>query len=829
MRHVTTLSRFVDIRRFVPLALFAFALAIGAGCAGNFGSSGGSGTTSVPTLTLTDGTTTFTITGYRDVVCGAAIEIDVVARRDDGTPITLEALVDGASTHTFNGIGLFNPAAVTLAVAAPLVDIDGTAAFEGVVTVRMRAVGADTAEVTFDMTVTAPAFRLIGDPDRLFFSTPGQTHTLRVYERTPTGPRLPANGVSFASTDASIATVDLTGLVTAIADGHCEIVLTRTGAISARVPVTVGPDLYFTDGFGAGSTLWSVRTTGTNPGAAASIGTFVSTTGMGGISGLRYHDETAYLLQPEQGFGGGNLSGIIGRYDLRTGTYTESIWQHDDATGARLSNPQDIAFLSPTRAFISNYNNDTVTGGGFLSLYDPTTDAVTGVVAMPNPSGVGTLSPGGMAIWQGYLFVCCSGFNQSTFAFEMGTVQVWNIEADPPTFVTSIETSTLTGPGGSVVSGGNPASCAIGHDGLLYVNCAGEFFGGFDAEIQVYDPGTLDPSGAANAPLATASLGAASYTLSPIVQAPTGHLYVGSSNNALSTRLYAVRAYDPASGTLPIHHDTANPLELAGTPGALTGLTLIPRGGANDAGLIVGVATDYSAFTGIITLDPDGDLAGLGTLTSTPVAAFGPGYVIARVPTREAAFAEQWTASTGLVAGFGNELHALGAPQGAGTGAGSVEVVGLSDPTGELVLHFKTTRLVDRPGADLVVFENAFWIGSDPRSRWMEVGRVAVSQDGVTWFEWPIVEDTAKTTLDPTRYLSGFTGREAVFTNPATAVPANNWASGGDRLDLAALAGLPGFPAGDQRWFRYVRIRDHAGDGASPDIDGIAALHWQAD
>jgi len=75
----------------------------------------------------------------------------------------------------------------------------------------------------------------------------------------------------------------------------------------------------------------------------------------------------------------------------------------------------------------------------------------------------------------------------------------------------------------------------------------------------------------------------------------------------------------------------------------------------------------------------------------------------------------------------------FGPPMGGGT-AGSLDVVSLGDQ-GEAVLEFTDLGLVDGPGADLLVFENAF-------AGWPETRFVPVSDNGEDWAEWP-VEPTA--------------------------------------------------------------------------------------
>lgn len=184
----------------------------------------------------------------------------------------------------------------------------------------------------------------------------------------------------------------------------------------------------------------------------------------------------------------------------------------------------------------------------------------------------------------------------------------------------------------------------------------------------------------------------------------------------------------------------------------------------------------------------------------------------------------------------------LGAPVGAGLWVGSLDVVSLGNE-GSLVLRFADNVIVDGPGVDFTVFENAFMlIGaggfSDPP--FAEPGRVKVSQDGVDWVEFPC---TLAAGAGP--YWPGCAGVYPVFSNlgvtpdphpgvPTTAAieslvdedslflqpPAG---SGGDSFDLADV-GLA--------WVRYVMIESTAFEARSatlgqsgPDIDAVVAVH----
>ena len=150
----------------------------------------------------------------------------------------------------------------------------------------------------------------------------------------------------------------------------------------------------------------------------------------------------------------------------------------------------------------------------------------------------------------------------------------------------------------------------------------------------------------------------------------------------------------------------------------------------------------------------------------------------------------------------------LGPPDGAGPDGGSLDVVSLGTE-GTIVLGLDSAGVVDGPGPDLIVFENAF-------PGWQETGYVAVSEDGVTWHEWP---------CDPTDKAGGYphcAGVRAVLANAENGVdPTDPLRAGGDAFDLADL--------GVKRAF-FVRIRDSGHNptdppGAGFDLDALAVIH----
>ena len=174
----------------------------------------------------------------------------------------------------------------------------------------------------------------------------------------------------------------------------------------------------------------------------------------------------------------------------------------------------------------------------------------------------------------------------------------------------------------------------------------------------------------------------------------------------------------------------------------------------------------------------------------------------------------------GSGAGFGQDNFpgiVLGPPDGIGTGAGSLDVLSLG-VGGTITLSFGNMQLIDGDGPDLLVFENPFWMGNDPTNIWAELGEVAVSQDGETWFSW----SCEPTQGDPATY-DGCAGWEPSLPyDTSTLSPLDPDLTGGNAFDLADL---------DLTFARFVRIRDLATEGAAPtagfDLDAVGIIHGE--
>ena len=171
----------------------------------------------------------------------------------------------------------------------------------------------------------------------------------------------------------------------------------------------------------------------------------------------------------------------------------------------------------------------------------------------------------------------------------------------------------------------------------------------------------------------------------------------------------------------------------------------------------------------------------------------------------------------GTCAGFGaDEMPGvvLGPPVGAPAGQGSTDVVSLGSG-GEIVLSFAPNALVDGPGVDLLVFENAFVVAGTS-STFAEPGEVSVSDDGETWTTFPCTATAA-----PWGACAGWHAVAQPGPDVSPVVPSQ---IGGDPFDLADI--------GITR-AQFVRIRDKTSQRCTSqgpttngfDLDAIAAVN----
>lgn len=180
-------------------------------------------------------------------------------------------------------------------------------------------------------------------------------------------------------------------------------------------------------------------------------------------------------------------------------------------------------------------------------------------------------------------------------------------------------------------------------------------------------------------------------------------------------------------------------------------------------------------------------------------------------PEHTVGFAEEVVATNfGEGESFGqNELPEIvtGAPLGGGCCMGSFDVVSLGNG-GSITLGFGQRTMIDGPGADFIVFENAFLIGGDPDQVFAEFGQVEVSEDGSEWLAFPCDVVTGVGCAGRTPTLAHPDKAEVDVFEPDEA--------GGDAFDLADV-GL--------KSAKFVRISDIVDDHMGFDLDAVALIH----
>jgi len=142
----------------------------------------------------------------------------------------------------------------------------------------------------------------------------------------------------------------------------------------------------------------------------------------------------------------------------------------------------------------------------------------------------------------------------------------------------------------------------------------------------------------------------------------------------------------------------------------------------------------------------------------------------------------------------------LGPPHGAGDGEGSLDVATLGNG-GSITLGFAPSVIVDGPGPDFIVFENAFYVNGDPEKPFAELATVEVSDDGSSFVAYPCTASAPP--------YGSCAGWHPVYANAGkSSIDATDPSvAGGDAFDLADV-GLARA--------RYVRITDR------PDLTGLS-------
>lgn len=188
-------------------------------------------------------------------------------------------------------------------------------------------------------------------------------------------------------------------------------------------------------------------------------------------------------------------------------------------------------------------------------------------------------------------------------------------------------------------------------------------------------------------------------------------------------------------------------------------------------------------------------------------------------PTDDAQCARFVTRATAQAFGDGQNVGQaefpgpiLGPPRGAGCCDGSLDVVSLGNG-GSVTLELGDTEILDGPGPDFIVFENAFWVDGDETQPFAELATVAVSEDGQSFVEFPCTATQAP--------FGSCAGWRPVFANADENEidPFDPGAAGGDPFDLAEI-GLA-----RARFVRITDRPDQTGMAGVFDLDAVAAVN----
>lgn len=171
--------------------------------------------------------------------------------------------------------------------------------------------------------------------------------------------------------------------------------------------------------------------------------------------------------------------------------------------------------------------------------------------------------------------------------------------------------------------------------------------------------------------------------------------------------------------------------------------------------------------------------------------------------------------SPGKGSGFGENAFPniiYGEPHGLGDHQGGTDVLSIGYE-GEIILGFGVNAVLDGPGVDFIVFENAFYVGDDPTQPYAEPAEVSVSEDGASWVPFPCQSEAFP--------FDGCAGWRPVYANVDEGISAfDPSVAGGDAFDLAEVGVTRA---------RYVRIIDRGTTSAAPtggfDLDAVTIVN----
>ena len=233
-------------------------------------------------------------------------------------------------------------------------------------------------------------------------------------------------------------------------------------------------------------------------------------------------------------------------------------------------------------------------------------------------------------------------------------------------------------------------------------------------------------------------------------------------------------------------------------------------GAANDAG--VPDADSAAGHGGSSALDSGSDAA--GAVDQSPEGgAAGDGSSVPICPSRFATSVVSFTPGAGPNTGQDKLPDiVLGPPKGGGASTGSLDVATLGNG-GSITLGFAPSLIVDRPGPDFIVFENPFNVNGDPMKPFAELATVGVSDDGVTFHDFPCTA-----TMYPYGSCAGW---HPVYANSDTNTidPTDPAVAGGDAFDLADLG------VSEARFVRITDRVDQVGLAGTFDLDAVSIVH----
>ncbi|MDZ7317045.1 MAG: hypothetical protein ONB24_13070 [candidate division KSB1 bacterium] len=436
------------------------------------------------------------------------------------------------------------------------------------------------------------------------------------------------------------------------------------------------------------------------------------------------------------------------------------------------ANPWAAAIVGRNKAYVSNWVDNSI------SIVDLEKGTLIGNLAV----GKG---PEGILVVDDYAFVCVTGYAGWGMPFETGNLVMIDTRTDQ--IVHILETPT------------NPQDAALAPDGRIHVLCTGDYaaLGGKIAVVDLY----TGPNWNIPAVVDTIDIGGSPGDLEIT---PQGKGYAVAWGDGVNGFLYS---YNALTGT--VERGANSPIAI----------------GPNVSRLLYDGRENCLWIPFMSQWGGDGFVQKLNAVTgsiewTSPVVGNGcqAACIVERIweitPWADAVV----SFTPGVGAGRGAQYfpdNVLGPPdQTPGLNEYSPsnrpqEVLSLGHG-GEIVLEFVDNIIIDEPGPDFTVFENAF-ISLFDGQPFIEAGIVAVSQDGVNFHTFPYDLDTWKG-------LAGVTPTKDAyhFLDPDK--------SGGDSFDLADV-GL--------KWAKYVKITD-LGDlkqeglwNGDFDLDAVVAVHYR--